>query len=308
MFKLNLKSKLIVAVMLIMGVTTFMSCEKNGEIKSIPQTNNLEQTSKYYTSNTEELLFKLDTFNKSFIQTQSIITNQRKPGWFKRVLGIVAADIVGVAAGVKAGATLASAVGLATGGGGFIATEVACGVIVGASASAKAGSTANTSPNPSIDNYDLPNNLPSLSQFISIGTKHNNYLYTVLYQQNTTQEDWFINNVNNYNDVISNYLQRPEWIIFKNDFSIIINDYTKNGYNYNNLINICFQQNYLTNNERIILKSFFRIYKDVKTYEQINNITTFYSHIVAYSYLSNNEKESLISAFSVAKASPALWR
>jgi len=291
----NFKSKIIFAVMLIMGISAFVGCEK-GQIEA-PKSE----------ENTKVLFESLKQFNLDF--TPSKINSNSSPKGFWSSVGevckVAGADIIGAGTCVWATKELAAAAGCCTGGTGAAVVAGASAVIGGAGASYAASGIKLKGSNPvgGLSNINLPVEYYYLS---NVGVFHNSFINDVYYG-NILETNWIRENYTSDSTCVLGFVQNTQWIEIKSLIYSSFVDYSANNYNYLQILNYFKDINYINSNIKNVLESYMEVYLTATSFEDIDNISNFYISEVSNSSLTEIEKEALLCSFLVGANSPHFW-
>lgn len=263
---------------------------------------------------------KLENFNSNYLETSigkhktigSIANNNLSGkvacsdcwGGFLDFLTVAGADIVGAGAGAVAVKEIAAGVGIATGGTGAAVVVGGAAVIAGAGASVAASNELTKkqtglkiSSKPFIKSLNI--NYPiEFMHLAECGKEHNIRVHNLKLNK-ITQSKTFSENDEIFNS--------KEWKEVMDKIEREVQFY-KDKSQINQLLSSFENESLITENMSVVLGLFFDIYNKSENNHNIEDITNFYIHSIAdEETLSYQEKEALISSFSVATESPYYW-
>lgn len=291
----NSKSKLILAVILIIGITAFIACEKgkNDVVESEGSPN--------------VLLSNLNRFNNSFVPNQINQSTNSKGFWSSvgEVCKVAGADVIGAGTCVWATKELAAAAGCCTGGTGAAVVAGVSAVVGGAGASYAAAGIKVKGDHPvgGSSSIVLP---PYYNYLNNVGFLHNSFLNDV-YFDNKPQNQWLIENYNSDSSCVLGIVENTEWIAIKSYIYSSFEDYSISNYNYLAVLQDFENKDFINANIKNVLVSYMEVYLLASSFEDIDNISAFYISEVLNSNLSEIEKASLFCSFLVGANSPHFW-
>ena len=302
----------VLKIIALVTVLTFTNCASDDR-------NNVDIASTENTANLNTLKINLQNFNKNFkytISTNNNMINGKK--WWQYVgqaAAIASGDAMGAAGGAWAAQGLAGIVGAATAGTGYAIVSGIAIVVGGVGGSYMAycssgghcrGTFDNVSPRGSSVVYDFPTKFDYLE---NTGVLHNNGLQNIYLSNETISEyDWTNQNISNINQIDYDTLYNsPEFQNFKNDINIISSNYRESNYDIKILLDGYKDKNLINDNVYQILNLYFTATLGAQTFEDYKAITDEYVLEVTNSYLTDKEKESLLSAFAVSVQSYYYW-
>ncbi|AXG73899.1 hypothetical protein DVK85_06445 [Flavobacterium arcticum] len=208
-----------------------------------------------------------------------------KKGKFWKVLGVIAADFAGGAAG----SLLSPAIGV---------------VIAGAASGAAASAAPGGGNDPINTNFNVEYNVPEGFDDSDIGEQHNDILANV-FMGDTPIEDYL---VQNYGDqTVQQYYSSD--VQSMNDLVIgsTVN-YVEMNYDYSFLFSTYKDNGLISENTEMVMSLFTQAFFQAASDDEISQILNYYSQTVLQSdELTQSDKRSIFSAFSVARSSSNYW-
>ncbi|WP_089860629.1 hypothetical protein [Chryseobacterium taeanense] len=265
-----------------------------------------------------DLKILLKNYNNNFKSTNIYQDPASKKKWWQvvgQVAAIATGDAGGAASMVWIAQGAAGVVGAATAGTGWAVISVGAGVIgaVGGSYAAYCstgghcrGTFNNTSPEGASVIYDFPREFDHLE---NVGVLHNAGLQTIYMDGNTVNElEWANNNIPGLKSSdFEKIYNSPDFKKGAELIKTISAEYKNSDYDVQALVKAYRDNGLINGNCYDILSLYFEATKQSENFEDYNNITKYYVEQVANSKLSDIEKESLLSAFSVSIQSFYYW-
>lgn len=262
---------------------------------------------------------KLKEFNKNYQFQANNFSFQREKHWWETVgelCAIVTADVAGASTGFSGVQTVATAIGLATEGTGYVVVSLIGGAVgtVGGSYAAfvalnpnKIGSFNNINPEGRSILYELPQEFLYLKK---IGLLHNSGLQNIYFADSNPQTElqWIGNNIENLNSI--DYLKlytSTEFQTLITNIKLASKNYINNGYNYNFLLNEYKAKGLMNAQVSLIFSTFFEAINKIQVFEDAVNVNMFYFTAVNNSTLNFKDKETILAGLIVFIQSYYYW-
>ncbi len=223
-----------------------------------------------------------------------------KKGKFWKVMAVIGADALGGAVGGLVGSLFgpagAAAVGGATAAG---ASKAASGIAAGGNGGSDGGTLE-----PINENFNVEYNVPDQYGSNDIGSHHNAFLEHV-YSGNVNMDDYIAENygqemVQNYN---SGEVQNANELMIQSTVT-----YMEMDYDYSYLLNTYKDNGLISENTQMVMSLFMEALFQASSDNEISQILNYYSQTVLQSdELTQSDKRSIFSAFSVARSSSNYW-
>ncbi|WP_297333814.1 hypothetical protein [Flavobacterium sp.] len=230
---------------------------------------------------------ELRSYNESINRSAS---GMPKKGKFWKIVGVIAADV--------AGGALGSLINPVVGG----VTAAAASGVAAASATAGGGDGGVGEPiNPDFNvNYVVPDQYANCD----IGDYHNDALANVF--NGDMPIDQYL--IENYGAETLEYYNSDSVQNVNNLAAEITVNYVEMGYDYSYMLSSYSDNNLISDNTKMVLSLFMGALFEASSDAQISDILNYYSQtVLASDELTDSDKASLFSAFSVARSSSNYW-
>ncbi|KQS91792.1 hypothetical protein [Chryseobacterium sp. Leaf394] len=298
----------------ILGLAVLLNFSSCTSDENVVTTENVS-TNKISTS---DLKLLLKNYNNNFKSTNINQDPTSKKKWWQivgQVAAVASGDAGGAAGMVWVAQGVAGAVGAATAGAGWAVVSGGAAVIgaVGGSYAAYCstgghcrGTFNNTNPEGASVIYDFPREFDHLE---NVGVFHNAGLQAIYMDGNNINElDWANSNIPNLNSSdFQKIYNSPDFKKGAELIKTISAEYKNSNYDVQALLKAYKDNGLINANCHDILSLYFDATKKSQNFEDYNNITEYYVNQVSNSNLTDIEKESLLSAFSVSIQSFYYW-